>query len=81
MDAFVFLLICLIAMIVVVSRVYGGREEPAQEIDRRVDRLVAIVDPDVMEGLTRLVEDSRESEVDLANRLLREAIRKEENPR
>ncbi|GEM_PF-4673113 len=81
MDAFVFLLICLIAMIVVVSRVYGGREEPAQEIDRRVDRLAAIVDLDVMEGLTRLVEDSRESEVDLANRLLREAIRKEENPR
>lgn len=81
MDAFVFLLICLIAMIVVVSRVYGGREAPAQEIDRRVDRLAAIVDPDVMGGLTRLVEDSRESEVDLANRLLREAIRKEENPR
>ncbi len=84
MDAFVFLLVCLIVLLVLVSRIYGRREGdqlPARQ-DQRVDRLATILDGDVMEGLTRLARDGQLSEADLANRMLREGIeRAEAHPR
>jgi hypothetical protein len=79
MEAFVFLLVCLVALVIFASRIYGGRgDEPVEVEDRRVDRLAAILDVDVMEGLTRLSQDGPQSEADLANRLLREGIQKED---
>lgn len=80
MDAFVFLLVCLIALMIFISRIYGGRgDEPSSLQDQRTDRLAALLDEDVMTGLTRLTRDGQQSEADLANRLLREGIQREED--
>lgn len=78
MDAFVFLLVCLIALMIFISRIYRG-DEPSSLQDQRTDRLAALLDEDVMTGLTRLTRDGQQSEADLANRLLREGIQREED--
>ena len=78
MLAFFLLTVAIVLLMILVSVAYrseGGASEALPEPDRRLDRLVTLLDTDVMEGIIQRARTEGCSETQMLNRLLREGLR------
>ena len=74
MLTFFFLFAVVVVLLILVGYAYqGDRGDPEQdsEPDRRLDRLVIILDPEVMEGVILRARTESCSEIVALNRLIR----------
>jgi hypothetical protein len=77
MLAFLFLSVVVVLLVIFAGVAYrseGGAPESSPEQDRRLDRLVTILDTDVMEGIIQRARSEGRSETEVLNRLLRSGL-------
>ena len=71
----VFLLLAIVALMILLGVAYrNDSEDVSPEPDRRLDRLAAILDTDVMEGIIKQARIEGKSEAEILNQLLRRAL-------
>ena len=77
----VFLFLAIVALMILLGVAYrNDSEDVAPEPDRRLDRLAAILDTDVMEGIIKQARIEGKSEAEILNRLLRRALGNQARP-
>lgn len=77
MLTFFYMFAAIVLLMVLVSVAYrsgGNKPEPEPEPDRRLDKLVTVLDPEVMEEIIRRARSENVSEVAILNRLLRTGL-------
>ena len=76
MAAFAFLLVLLVLLMVLIRQLYSGSPRPVlQEEEIRTDRLVSLIEPDLMESLLVRAREEGRSAVEIVNELIRTALR------
>ena len=76
-----FLFIAIVALMILLGVAYrNDSEEVASEPDRRLDRLAAILETDVMETIIEQARIEGKSEAEILNRLLRVGLGNQARP-